>query len=177
MPSIYWLLIDSSTLQTFYHLCHLGRYKICMYEYCSFPFTFFKIIFIGDITATGSPVRQVLPPFSFPAAPSSTIFRLSFIFSGLVTPGMSGRFIGGVLDKGEARHFNKKERSYIIRVPAIYIKSLGTVQQCSSKFMRRVKVILPSPTKHRKEHKGAYLFVNTRISTTRDQFTWHKLST
>jgi len=61
------------------------------------------------------------------------------------------------------------------------------------KFSREV-VPVGGPTKHRKEHKGANLntristtrdvkenkganlFINTRILT-RDQFTWHKLST
>ena len=58
---------------------------------------------------------SVVPPFSLPncALVSSIILPSSFAagFSGLVTPGISGKFEGGVLDKGDARHFRRKDRS------------------------------------------------------------------
>jgi len=58
---------------------------------------------IGD----ESPFVELVSSFSSLMAVISLLGPLS----GVVTPGMSGRLLGGVFDMGEARHFNRNLRS------------------------------------------------------------------
>ena len=69
-------------------------------------------------------VRLSESPLSFVFLGDDAQFLLGDVEAGTVTPGITGRFAGGVLARGDWRICIKKFLSYTIRVPILRIKQL-----------------------------------------------------
>ena len=67
-------------------------------------------------------VRLSESPLSFDFLGDDAQFLLGDVEAGTVTPGITGRFAGGVFAKGDWRICIKKFLSYTIRVPISRIR-------------------------------------------------------
>ena len=69
-------------------------------------------------------VRLSESPLSFDFLGDDAQFLLGDVEAGTVTPGITGRFAGGVLAKGDWRICIKKFLSYTIRVPTLIVEQV-----------------------------------------------------
>ena len=91
-------------------------------------------------------VRLSESPLSFVFLGDDAQFLLGDVEAGTVTPGITGRFAGGVLARGDWRICIKKFLSYTIRVPIWRMKKLKMIFYRKFNYikMNEMKMILLS---------------------------------